>query len=68
MYLAYSQLEKDWIDRDYLYLIAITAVSIAIKLEEIYKVSTRTIVKDLGKNVYTSNQVLSMEKQILTRI
>ena len=68
MYLAYSQLEKDWIDRDYLYLIAITAVSIAIKLEEIYKVSTRTIVKDLGKNVYTSHQVLSMEKQILTRI
>ena len=68
MYLSYSQLEKDWIDRDYLYLIAITAVSIAIKLEEIYKVSTRTIVKDLGKNVYTSNQVLSMEKKILTRI
>lgn len=38
LYLKYSQLEKDWISKDDLYLIGICAIFIAIKYEETWKV------------------------------
>ena len=53
LYLLYCALEKKWLTKDDLYLIGITLIHITIKLEEIFRVPLKAIVKELGKTIYT---------------
>lgn len=65
LFLLYSHQLGFTYDKDDLYLIGITAIHIAIKKEEILKYPMEIITQDLGKDRFSKDQILVMEKEIL---
>ena len=64
-FLAALHQDRVVFPHNYLYLLGITSVFIAAKVEEVQMVPMEIVVKDLGHNKFKKEEVLAMEQRIL---
>jgi hypothetical protein len=64
-FLAALHSEKVIFPHNYLYLLGITSVFIAAKVEEVEMIPIEIVVNDLGHKKFSAEEVIAMEARIL---